>query len=65
MKFGMQVEGLKAFYLSSNWFLNIQNGSHYDAITQINVFCHNYKSVNNEWIHLQFKLEIVPVNTVI
>ena len=36
MKFGMQVEGLKAFNLSSNRFLNIQNGRRYDVITQIN-----------------------------
>ena len=65
MKFGMQVEGLKAFNLSSNRFLNIQNGHHYDVITKINVIGHNYKSVNNKWIHLKFKLEIVHVNTVI
>ena len=65
MKFGMQVEGLKAFNLSSNRFLNIQNGCHFDVITKINGIGHNYKSVNNEWIHLKLKLEIVYVNIVI
>ena len=65
MKFGMQVEGLNAFNLSSNRFLNIQNGYRYDVITKINRIGHNYKSVNNEWIHFKFKLEIVHVNTVI
>ena len=43
--------------------MNIQNGRHYDVITKINGIGHNYKSVNNKWIHLKFKLEIVPVNT--
>ena len=65
MKFGMQVEGLNAFNWSSNRILIIQNGRHYDVITKINVIGHNYKSVNKEWIHLKFKLEIVHVNTVI
>ena len=65
MKFGMHVDSLKAFNLSSNRFLNIQNGYRYHVITKINGIGHNYKSVNNGWIHLQFKLEIVHVNTVI
>ena len=55
MKFGMQVEGLNAFNLSSNQFLNIQNGRRYNVITKINAIGHNCKSVNNEWIHLKFK----------
>ena len=65
MKFGTQVDDLNTFNLSSDRFLNIQNGRHYDVITKINGICHNYKSVNDEWIHLKFKLEIVHVNTVI
>ena len=65
MKFGMQVEGLNTFNLSSDRFLKIQNGRRNDVITKINGISHNYKSVNNEWIHLKFKLEIVHVNTVI
>ena len=65
MKFGMHVDSLKAFNLSSNRFLNIQNGHRYDVITKINGIGHNYKSVNNEWIHFKFKLEIVDVDTVI
>ena len=65
MKFSMQVGGLKAFNLSSNRFLKFQNGRRNDDITKINGIGHNYKSVNNEWIHLKFKLEIVHVNSVI
>ena len=47
MKFGMQVEGLNAFNLSSDRFLKIQNGRHYDIITKIYRIGHNYNSVNN------------------
>ena len=65
MKFGMQVEGLKAFNWSSNRFLNIQNGRRYDVITQINGIGHNYKSVNNTWIYLKLKLNIAHANIVI
>ena len=65
VKFGIQVEGLNAFNLSSDRLLNIQNGHHYDLITTINGIGHNYKSVNNEWIHLKLKLSKVHVNTVV
>ena len=65
MKFGIQVEGLNTFNLSSDRLLNIQNGRRYDVITKINGIGHNCKSVNNKWIHLKFKLGIVHVNTVI
>ena len=65
MKFGMQVEGLKAFNLSSNRFLKIQNGRRYDDITKINGIGHNYKSLNNAWMHMKFKLYIVHVISVI
>ena len=64
MKFGMQIEGLKAFNWSSNRFLNIQNGRRYDVITQINGVGYNYKSVNNTWIYLKLKLNIAHANIV-
>ena len=56
MKFGIQVDGLNTFNLSSDRFLNIQNGRHFDVITKNHVIGHNYNSVNNAWIHLTFKL---------
>ena len=65
MKFDIQVEGLNSFNLSSDRFLNIQNGRHFDVITQIHVIDHNYNFVNNAWIHLEFKLYIVYINAVI
>ena len=65
MKFGMQVEGLNAFNLSSDRFKKNQNGCHYDVIIKNHWFCQKYNIVNNAYIHLKFKLEIVHVNTVI
>ena len=65
MNFGMQVEGLNAFNLSSDRLLNIQNGRHYFVISKIHGIGHNYNSVNNVWIHLKFKLYVVYVNVVI
>ena len=65
MKFGIPVEGLNAFNLSSDRFLKIENGRHYNIVTKIHGFGHNYNSLNNAWIHLKFELCIVYVNTVI
>ena len=65
MKFDIQVEGLNTFNLSSDRFLNIQNGCHFDVITQIHVIDHNYNFVNNAWIHFEPKLCIGYINTVI
>ena len=65
MKFGMQVEGLNSFNLSSDRFLKIQNGRHYDVITKSLLIVHNYNSVNNAWIYLKFKLNIAHANIVI
>ena len=65
MKFGIQVEGLNALNLSSDRFLNIQNGCHNHIITKIHGIDHKYNSVNNAWIHLKFKLYIAHVNRVL
>ena len=62
MKFGIQVEGQNIFNLSSDRFLNIQNGSHFEVITKIHGIGHKYNSVNNAWIHLRFKLYITNDN---
>ena len=56
--------GSKILQFKFKPILNIQNGRHYDVITKIIGIGHNYKSVNNEWIPLKFKLEIVHVNNV-
>mgnify|MGYP001115843610 CR=1 FL=1 len=48
MKFGMQVEGLNAFNLSSDRFLKIQNGRHYDIITKIHQIGQINNSMNNQ-----------------
>ena len=64
MKFGMQVEDLNAFNLSSDRFLKIQNGRHYDIVTKIHGIGHNNNYVNNAWIDLKFKLWIAHVDAV-
>ena len=56
MKFGILVEDLNAFNLSSDRFLKIQNGRHYDIVTKIHGIGHNNNYVNNAWIDLKFKL---------
>ena len=65
LKFCIQVDGLYTFNLSSDRFLNIQNGRHLNVITKIHVIGHNYNSLNNAWIHLKFKLVIGYINAVI
>ena len=47
MKFGTQVDDLKTFNLSSDRFLNIQNGRHYDVIIKNHWFGQKYNFVNN------------------
>ena len=46
MKFGIQVEGLNAFKLSSDRLLNFQNGRHFDDITKIT----ELTVITNLWI---------------
>ena len=65
MKFGIEVEGLNTFILSSDRLFDNQNGRHYEVITRIHRISHKYNSVNNAWIHLKFDLCIVYVNVVI
>ena len=47
MKFGTQVDDLNTFNLSSDRFLNIQNGCHYDIIIKNHRFGQKYNFVNN------------------
>ena len=47
MEFGTQVDDLKTFNLSSDRFLNIQNGRHYDVIIKNQWFDQKYNFVNN------------------
>ena len=65
MKFGIQVEGLNTFNLSSDRLFDIQNGRHYEVITKMDWIGYKYNSVNNAWIHLEFNLCIVYINVVI
>ena len=65
MEFGTYVDDLKSFNLSSDRFLNIQNGRHYDVIIRNHRFGDKYNFVNNAWIHLKVKLYIVNFNAVI